>query len=74
MKNGWIDVNDRLPEEGIEVIILLKAGPDDDEPISWMGLYTKEFGWEIPTNSGWKRVAPPGQIIAWQPLPKPEVL
>jgi len=65
--NGWISVEDRLPEnmQGCLVTARIYFIPDHvDEPDNYIGVdfdtYSSRFGW----FSG-------NEVIAWQPLPEP---
>lgn len=65
--NGWISVEDALPENMQECLTTANIYfvPDHvDEPNSHIGVelnvYSKKYGWLRNTN-----------VIAWQPLPAP---
>lgn len=65
--NGWISVDDRLPEEMQRCLVTQRiyVVPDHvDEPDNFIGIkfntYTKQYGW----LSG-------QEVFAWMPLPEP---
>ena len=62
--NGWIDANDRLPENGVEVLVWYYNGRFETKGIS----YTWRGDWSGFINgiSGGHNL----RIIAWQPLPE----
>lgn len=65
--NQWIPVEERLPEEGEEVLITTKTSEK-----LYFGMYTKRYGFSMREgficgeNFMWLNTA-----IAWMPLPDP---
>lgn len=62
----WVDVNERLPEECKEVLILVKYGNEEEWTDIWMGNYeVRKSGitWYSSQSYGHWRV------VAWMPMP-----
>jgi hypothetical protein len=69
LREGWVSVEDRLPEIGgewNESVYVLAVGYMFSEPISCF--YTERTGWEFasPLVKG-----KPERVTHWQPLPTP---
>lgn len=59
----WIPVNERLPEEEIDVLVCNSNGEIEISA----GTYSTEANDFMWYTSGWRF----GKVIAWMPLPKP---
>lgn len=71
LNDGWISVEDRLPQKNVEVLVLSKLGVDIDK---WGSLSSRYAGTPLAahaencegfTNYGF------GEITHWRPLPEP---
>lgn len=62
--NGWIPCSEELPEEHECVIVSCLC---DEEELIRMACYDNKIGWQVYENDYL------GEVIAWQPLPKPFV-
>jgi len=66
--DGWVSVEERLPEENVQVWAYIKNGdhapailrPESDTPSGWCHLFACEF-WEEPNHG----------VTHWRPLPDP---
>lgn len=65
--SGWILCEDRLPEDGVDVLVWIKyqlhGGTHDGEYTEWYDIGYISHGKEWNCN----RI---GKVIKWQPLPK----
>lgn len=72
MKMEWIDVNDRLPENGKEVLCLLSGYfPCGVDPLS-QGRKHRVFQCSFYRNIGWNMPFSPNGcfVVYWMPLPE----
>lgn len=70
--NGWIPVSERLPEDGI--LVLIKTIVENNlEPT--VGSWSETLGtWEIGNDAiSWDYLedSPVNEVMAWMPLPEP---
>lgn len=69
--DGWIPVEERLPEDCEEIVLVQVSGKPADNILFdnafEFALYEKEEGWMLDNYPEWKNP----DVIAWQSLPKP---
>lgn len=69
--DGWIPVEERLPEDCEEIVLVQVSGKPADNILFdnafELALYEKEEGWMLDNYPEWKNP----DVIAWQSLPKP---
>lgn len=69
--DGWIPVEERLPEDCKEIVLVQVSGKPADNILFdnafEFALYEKEEGWMLDNYPEWKNP----DVIAWQPLPEP---
>ena len=69
--DGWIPVEERLPEDCEEIVLVQVSGKPADNILFdnafEFALYEKEEGWMLDNYPEWKNP----DVIAWQPLPEP---
>ena len=69
--DGWIPVEERLPEDCEEIVLVQVSGKPADNILFdnafEFALYEKEEGWMLDNYPEWKN----SDVIAWQSLPKP---
>lgn len=69
--NSWIPVEERLPEDCEEIVLVQVSGKPADNILFdnafEFALYEKEEGWMLDNYPEWKNP----DVIAWQSLPKP---
>ena len=71
INDGWIPVEERLPEDCEEIVLVQVSGKPADNILFdnafEFALYEKEEGWMLDNYPEWKNP----DVIAWQSLPKP---
>lgn len=71
INDGWIPVEERLPEDCEEIVLVRVSGKPADNILFdnafEFALYEKEEGWMLDNYPEWKNP----DVIAWQSLPKP---
>ena len=71
INDGWIPVEERLPEDCEEIVLVQVSGKPADNILFdnafEFALYEKEEGWMLDNYPEWKNP----DVIAWQPLPEP---
>lgn len=72
LKNPWIPVTERLPEDGIDVLVWFKYFRYGDynrlfRKIGISYTYNGEWSGFVNGQSGWRQL----KVIAWMPLPEP---
>lgn len=72
MNNKWIPVTERLPEDGIDVLVWFKYFRYGDynrlfRKIGISYTYNGEWSGFVNGQSGWRQL----KVIAWMPLPEP---
>jgi len=69
--DGWIPVEERLPEDCEEIVLVQVSGKPADNILFdnafEFALYEKEEGWMLDNYPEWKNP----DVIAWQSLPEP---
>ena len=69
--DGWIPVEERLPEDCEEIVLVQVSGKPADNILFdnafELALYEKEEGWMLDNYPEWKNP----DVIAWQSLPEP---
>lgn len=68
--NGWISVNDRLPEEHEVVLCIVNGKPETNITLHnayLLGSWNKTGGWFIDEYPVWENAV----VSWWQPLPEP---
>lgn len=72
LKNPWIPVTERLPEDGIDVLVWFEYFRYGDynrlfRKIGISYTYNGEWSGFVNGQSGWRQL----KVIAWMPLPEP---
>lgn len=70
--NGWIPCSERLPEDGVDVLIWFEYYRYGDynrlfQTIGISFTYNGEWSGFVNGSSGWQQL----KVLAWQPLPAP---
>ena len=66
--NEWVNVEERLPEEGESVLCIVNGKPRKNITLCeayQLGVWCKEDGWLIDEYSEWRDV----EVLWWMPLP-----
>ena len=66
--NEWVNVEERLPEEGESVLCIVNGKPGKNITLCeayQLGVWYKEDGWLIDEYPEWRDV----EVIWWMPLP-----
>ena len=66
--NEWVNVEERLPEEGESVLCIVNGKPRKNITLCeayQLGVWYKEDGWLIDEYPEWRDV----EVIWWMPLP-----
>lgn len=67
MNDGWIPVEERLPEESAYYLVTIE---DYGMPYSWIKWLASSDDYNIE-KSEWRELDDGEKVIAWQPLPEP---
>lgn len=70
LRNGWISVEDRLPEEFEVVLCIVNGKPETNITLRnayQLGSWNKTEGWIIEEYPVWENAV----VSWWQPLPEP---
>ena len=66
--NEWVNVEERLPEEGESVLCIVNGKPGKNITLCeayQLGVWCKEDGWLIDEYPEWRDV----EVLWWMPLP-----
>jgi len=72
--NGWIPCSERLPEDGVDVLVWFEYFRHGDynrlfQTIGISFTYNGDWSGFVNGSSGWSQL----RVIAWQPLPNPYI-
>ena len=69
--DGWISVKDRLPEEGLEVLIFGKVLRDIPKILGVRARFNGDQEWKYTWESEGIHIYTQDDVTHWMPLPKP---